>query len=146
MDGEVILIGQGATQQSANSTCDLLQFVAYTPATGVDVRFTLDHLHIFDDTTDLNNSALIEGPQVITNVPNADVQTEFTNVGNVFGYTSTSDSANYSMQANTLYLTPFTPNVAATLNSIVTYPTSTNLRRTFAVCYMQMRPVLLARC
>ena len=127
LDGVQILLGTGTTQQSGNNYANVVAFSATGGTFGE--TFTFDDFYLFDSTTALNNAVLLSNPAVITQFEIADHQTQFANLGNVFGNSyslATSFSSAYSFAANTLYLAKFTPNVNCTVNSVLITAESTN--------------------
>lgn len=123
LDGVVCLSGSGVTQQSSNNYINVFQFAEFGVGGAGNGICNFDDLYLFDDTTSFNNSMLLSNPVVFSEAPIGDQQTEFTNLGNVFGNIYSTYyyefSGGYNTGNNTLYLTPFIPNVNCTIEFIV---------------------------
>lgn len=126
LDGVQVLLGTGTTQQSGNNYANVVGFVAVGGTFGE--TFTFDDFYLFDSSGTTNNAVLLSNPAVITQFAIADHQTQFANLGNVFGnsYAVQAVSSLYAILPNTLYLAKFTPNVNCTINSILIEAVTTN--------------------
>jgi hypothetical protein len=133
LDGVSILSGSGDTTATANNTASGIQFTA---ASG-SPAFTIDDLYVFDATGSINNAVLLTSPRIETTFPSGDNSVQFGFGAATLGSSIPRNSANYSTTANTLYLRPYTPARACTLNSISLLPGATSAT-------INIRPVVYA--
>jgi hypothetical protein len=116
LDGVKILQGNGTTVQGGSSAADVVGMFTQ--------NFTLlevDDFYLFDSTGSYNYSALLTNPIVLTQAPIGDQQTQFTNLGNVFGnyYQISNNFAGLTTPANVLYLNKIFAQVNCTAESVV---------------------------
>jgi len=121
VDGVLTMFGTGITQQSANNTVNAIALVTYNTVIGATGWCSFDDLYVFDDTTEYNNSPLLADPIIITQVPVADIQTQFSNQGNVVGnyYPQLPPNIYFDLSGNSLYFFAIVPGVSCVLNSLV---------------------------
>lgn len=128
LDGVVAMSGTGTTITTANAYSNVLQIIAFSASflSSPSAIVTADDVYLFDSTTSFNNAVLLSNPVVLTDVAIAAAQTQFANDGNVVGNTSSVNSGTEGASANSLWLTPVTPEVACNAASIAVQLASPN--------------------
>lgn len=119
LDGNSILTGTGNTRGgTSNSYCNVL-VLGNTASRGQSA--IMDDLYLFDTTGSFNNAVLNTNPVIITQIPTADTQTQFTNVANMLGtnYSLTTTDGNLGPG---LLLRKYTAAVDSTIQSISLLP------------------------
>lgn len=116
LDGVQVLTWTGQTSQSGNAWANLVQFVTNSGAAG---NYTFDDFYLFTPSGSFNNAVLLSNPVIITQEPIADVQAQFTNQGNLIGYSYSLSGAFGQVNGNSLFLMKISPNVNCTLDDIV---------------------------
>ena len=139
LDGVSLLSGTGNTRGDAtNNNCDGFQILGLNAA-----NLIIDDLFFNDNTGSYNNAVILTNPVVVTQSPNSDSQTQWTNAGNVLvpaglaqtGVGNVSSTTN-APGANQLALIKVTPAANCTLNSVYLLPGASSATAKFkAVLY-----------
>lgn len=116
LDGVQVLQWTGKTAQSANAWANMVQFVNQSSSSG---SFTIDDFYLFNSAGGNNNSVCLSNPVVITQPPIGDEQKQFTNAGNLLGYSYALTTGQLSVGANSLYLIRFVAQTNCNLTSVV---------------------------
>lgn len=85
-----------------------------------------DDLYLFDSTTSFNNAVLNTNPQIITQYPTSDSQTQFSNVGNILGPAYSVTASTSAPGANELFMRKYTAPVNCVINSVSCIPEATS--------------------
>jgi hypothetical protein len=121
LDGISLFSGTGDTTATANNTIS-----GFILGGSASTNLTVDDLYIFDSTGTVNNAPLLTSPRIETTFPSSDNSVQFAVGAATLGSAVSRSSVNFNSSANQLYLRPYTPTRACTLNSIVLLPASSS--------------------
>lgn len=126
LDGVSVIAGTGTTQQIAcNPSANVFQLVTGSAGAGLSSTFVYDDLHLFDSTGATNNAPLLANSRIETQFGILDDQTQFDNVGNIFGIAYSNQGPQgqqVAPGANTLILRQFSPNINCTIHDVGILP------------------------
>jgi hypothetical protein len=134
LDGVSLFSGTGNTHTSANNYANVVALGGLSATTSMQ----LDDFYLFDSTGTINNAVLLTSPRVETTFPNSDSAVQFAFGAAVLGSPAQRTAVvTNSPAANTLFLRPYIPSRAGTLNSVTIVPAATNAATNY-------RPVVYA--